>query len=230
MPDQPRPDRYQAEMPEIPGVSGAGARRGVGANPALRLVGGLLAVLVVVFLGARWVLRPRQAEPVAAEQPPQIVVPAPAPDPEAALPHVTQSDPSITTVNEMSEPWSSKQFFMRNALSGENVPAMLVHLPTGSASQTSAYWAFELKAPYGDCPLEYVADISKLKSDYGFRAARHPMVGNPCSGTLFDPLKQTTLPGNVWVRGAIVQGSDLRPPLGIEIQVQGKNVLAVRME
>jgi hypothetical protein len=32
------------------------------------------------------------------------------------------------------------------------------------------------------------------------------------------------------VRGAIVQGSDLRPPLGIELKVQGKNIQAVRME
>jgi hypothetical protein len=38
------------------------------------------------------------------------------------------------------------------------------------------------------------------------------------------------LAGNVFVRGGIVQGSDLRPPLGIEIKVQSKNILAVRME
>jgi hypothetical protein len=56
------------------------------------------------------------------------------------------------------------------------------------------------------------------------------MVGNPCSRTLYDPLKLTNLPGNVWVRGAIAQGSDLRPPLGIELKVQGKNINAVRME
>jgi hypothetical protein len=40
----------------------------------------------------------------------------------------------------------------------------------------------------------------------------------------------TMLPGNIWVRGAIVQGSDVRPPLGIEIKIQGKNILAVRRE
>jgi len=32
------------------------------------------------------------------------------------------------------------------------------------------------------------------------------------------------------VRGAIVQGSDIRPPLGIELNVQGKTIQAVRME
>ncbi len=56
------------------------------------------------------------------------------------------------------------------------------------------------------------------------------MVGNPCSRSVFDPLKLTNLPGNVWVRGAIVQGSDLRPPIGIEVQIRGKEIQAVRME
>jgi hypothetical protein len=57
------------------------------------------------------------------------------------------------------------------------------------------------------------------------------MVGNPCSRTVFDPLKTANLPGaSVWVRGSIVQGSDLRPPLGIEIKVDGKKILAVRTE
>jgi hypothetical protein len=32
------------------------------------------------------------------------------------------------------------------------------------------------------------------------------------------------------VRGAIVQGSDLRPPLAIELKVKGKTIQAVRME
>jgi hypothetical protein len=56
------------------------------------------------------------------------------------------------------------------------------------------------------------------------------MVGNPCSHTVFDPTKMTMLPGNIWVRGAIVQGSDLRPPLGIEIEIKGKEILALRRE
>jgi hypothetical protein len=56
------------------------------------------------------------------------------------------------------------------------------------------------------------------------------MVGNPCNRTVYDPTKLSNLPSNVWVRGAIVQGSDLRPPLGIEIRVQGKNIQAIRME
>jgi hypothetical protein len=56
------------------------------------------------------------------------------------------------------------------------------------------------------------------------------MVGNPCTRTVFDPLRMTSLPGDVWVRGAMVQGSDLRPPLGVEIEVKDGRILALRME
>ena len=229
MADQPPPDRYKAEMPQIPGVSEPG-RPGLGSNPAVRLVGALLVLVVIVLIGARWALRPKHAELPVAEAPPQIEVPPPAPDPNAALPHATATDPGIAGVLEMSQPWSFKKFFMRNGLTGENVPAMLVRLPATSASQPGGYWAFSLNAPYGNCQLEYVTDLNKLKSDYDYRAAKHPMVGNPCSRTVYDPVKLTNLPGNVWVRGAIVQGSDLRPPIGIELKVQGKSILAIRME
>jgi hypothetical protein len=230
MPDQSPPDRFKAEMPEIPGTSAASHRGNVLANPAVRLVGGLIFVLVIVFFSARALLRPKHAEMSVAEPPPKIDVPSPAPDPAAAMPHASSEAPGIATTAELAQPWSSKQFFIRNGLTGENVPALLIRLPATSASSQSAYWAFTLNAPFGNCQLEYVTDIKKLKADYGYKAARHPMVGNPCSRTLFDPLKLTSLPGDVWVRGAIVQGSDLRPPLGVELKIQGKSVEAVRME
>jgi len=217
-------------MPEIPGVSTPGPRRSPLENPALRMVGVLLAVLLVVFFGGRWLLRPRHTEAPPAEPPPQIEVPSPAPDPNAALPHATQQDPEIATVPEMAQPWSSKQFFIRNGLTGENIPGLLIRLPASSSSQENGYWAFSMNAPYGNCQLEYIKELDKLKTEYDFKAAKHPMVGNPCNRTVYDPLKLTNLPGNVWVRGAIVQGSDLRPPLGIELKVQGKNIQAVRME
>ncbi|MGB7281471.1 MAG: hypothetical protein WBE13_04340 [Candidatus Acidiferrum sp.] len=230
MSDQSPPDRYKAEMPQIPGVSTPGRRHGAFDNATLRLVGALLAVLLIVFLGARWMLHPKHVEQAPAEPPPQIEVPAPAPDPNAALPHVTEQNPDIATVTEMDQPWSSQQFFMRNGLTGQSVPALLIRLPGGSASQPDGYWALSMTAPYGDCQLEYIKDLAKLRKDYDFRGAKHPMVGNPCSRTLYDPLKMTNLPGDVWVRGAIVQGSDLRPPLGIEVNVRGKTIQAVRME
>jgi hypothetical protein len=230
MTDQPPSDRFKSDMPQIPGVSGSGSRPSAAAsNPAVKLVIGLLAVLLVVFLGARWALRPKRAVHSALQQP-QIEVPSPAPDPSTLLPHATETEPGIADVAEMAKPWSLKEFYIRNRLSGENIPAVLVRLPAASASQASGYWAFAKNSPYGNCQLEYITDLNKLKNDYGFRAAKHPMVGNPCSRTVFDPLKLTNLPGSVWVRGAIAQGSDLRPPLGIEIKVEGKKILAVRTE
>jgi hypothetical protein len=229
MTDQPPSDRFKSEMPEIPGVSGPGSRSA--ANPAVKLVVGLLVLFLVVFVGARWAVHPKHLAPKQAEEQPQIEVPAPAPDPSTLVPHATEAEPGIANVIEMAKPWSSKEFYYRNALTGENVAALIIRLPGGSASQASGYWAFSVNSPYGDCRLEYITDLKKLKNEYGFQAARHPMVGNPCSHTVFDPTKTAVLPGSeVWVRGAIVQGSDLRPPLGVEIRVQGKNILAIRGE
>ena len=229
MTDLPPSDRFKTDMPQIPGVSGPGPR-GPGINPAARLVIALLAVLLIIFVGARWALHTKPAAPAQAEQQPQIEVPSPAPDPSTLLPHATAANPGVADTTEMAKPWSSKPFFIRNGLTGENLPALLVRLPTGAPTQSNGYWAFSLNSPFGNCQLEYLTDLDKLKNEYGFHAAKHPMVGNPCSRTLFDPLKMTNLPGNVWVRGAIAQGSDLRPPLGIELKIEGKDILAVRAE
>lgn len=217
-------------MPQIPGVSGAGAQRGPWNNPSVRMVAVLLVVLAAAVFTTRWALRPRHTEPPVAEAPPQIEVPSPAPDASAALPHATEANPGIASLAEMAQPWSSKKFFMRNGLTGESVPALLIRLPGASALQSNGYWAFSTNSPYGNCQLEYFTDLAKLKKDYDFRSAKHPMVGNPCSRTVFDPLKITNMPGNIWVRGSIVQGSDLRPPIGIELKIEGKNILAIRME
>lgn len=238
MPDQPPSERFRApaerfkaELPQVPGVPWHGSRSASSRSPSIKIGLGLLAALLVIFLGARWALRSGHPQPKTADQQPQIEVPAPAPDPSTLVPHATDDAPGIADVEEMAKPWSSKEFYIHDALTGENVPAVLLRLPTGSASQASGYWAFSAKAPFGNCRLEYVADLAKLKNDYGFAAAKHPMVANPCSSTVFDPLKMTNLPGTgALVRGAIVQGSDLRPPLGIEIQVRGKDVLAIRTE
>jgi len=230
MTDQPSPDRFKADMPQIPGLASTGMRR-PGANAtALRLIGGLLAVLIVLILGARWVLRAKHVEPPVVEAPPQLQVPAPAPDPNALLPHATVENPVVATIAEMADPWSSKNFFYVNRLSGEQVAAILIRLPNGSASQPNGYWAFALKAPYGNCEMEYVTDLDRLTNDYEFKDAKHAMIGNPCNRSVFDPTKMTLLPGNIWVRGALAQGSDLRPPLGIELQIKGKEILATRME
>src|SRR5437764_11535821 len=115
MPDQPRSDRFKASAPQIPGVSPAAP---AGAQP------GFKPLRFAVFLGAvffsllivRWILHPKSPEARIATPPPQIEVPPPAPDPSAELPHVTEAEPGVATVSEMSKPWTSKNFFYRNRL------------------------------------------------------------------------------------------------------------------
>jgi len=229
MSENAAPVRFKPDMPNIPGVSGPSGkppRR----NPLLPLIIGLLALGLVFLVAIRWLSRTKPVEVMKVEPPPQIEVPAPRPDPAASLAHATENNPYVADVSALSKPWSSVDFFIRNPLTGETLPATVIRLPMGSASQSSGYWGFSLKAPYGACLLEYITDMNKLRDDYGYRAANHPLVGNPCSHNLYDPLKTTNLPGNIWIRGAIVQGSDIRPPFGVEIEVRGKDVLAVRTE
>jgi hypothetical protein len=232
MADQQQPERFKAEMPRIPGVAEEAAprsRKGLAENPAVRLVAGLLIALVLLFVGSRWLFHSKHTEAVAPPAPAQIEVPTPPADPAPAIPHATAANPEIATVAEMAKPWTSKEFFFVDHFTNESTPALLIRLSSGSASQPEGYWALVMKAPFGSCRLEYLEDVTKLKEQYDF-AARHPMVGDPCSRTVFDPLKMSNIPGNIWVRGTIAQGSDLRPPLGIEIQIQNKNILAVRKE
>jgi hypothetical protein len=226
---QQRPsEQFKSDMPQIPGVSAQAGRPQPGFKPG-RLIG-FVAGLVFCLICVRWLMRPKAPEAPRAAAPPQIEVPEPIPDANAALPHATESEPGIASVDEMAKPWTAKEFLYRNRLSGENVPAVLIRLPAGSGSQRANYWAFSLTAPFGNCRLEYVTDVERLRTDYGFGNAKHPMVGNPCSRTVYDPLKMMNIPGGAWVRGAIAQGSDLRPPLGIEVEIRDKEILADRME
>ena len=86
-----------------------------------------------------------------------------------------------------------------------------------------------MQTPFGHCQLEYITDLQKLSYDYGFRA-KHPMVGDPCSHAVFDPLQMADLPGGAWARGAIVKGYGFRPPLGIEIRIKSDQLVAAKME
>jgi hypothetical protein len=216
-------------MPQIPGMAEPPPKH-PRRNPLLPLIIGFLVLGVIFVISSRWISRTRPSEPVRLEPTPQIEVPPPPPDPNASLPHADKAHPVVASVAELAKPWSSADFFIRNDLTGENVPATVVRLPNGAATQPSGYWAFSRKAPYGACQLEYITDMEKLRKDYDYRAPSHPLVGNPCSRTLYDPLKTANLPGNVWIRGAIAQGSDIRPPLGVEIEVRGDEILAVRTE
>jgi serine/threonine protein kinase len=143
-------------------------------------------------------------------------------------PYVTQSNSEVATVSELAQPWSSKRFFFRSLTLSKYVPALIIRLP-GPVSESKSYWAISLEAPFSQCQFAYIDNVAKLSSEYGFEAA-HPMVVNPCSRAIFDPLQLKELPGNILVRGAIVQGNDLRPPYGIELRVSGNEIHAVAME
>ena len=99
---------------------------------------------------------------------------------------------------------------------------MVVRLPGG------VYWGFSLVEPYGSCEMEFVTDMEKLRTDYGFRAS-HPMVGDPCNRAVFDLTRYGSGPAGL-VRGEIAHGAAVRPPMAIEIQVRGKQVLAQKIE
>jgi hypothetical protein len=106
---------------------------------------------------------------------------------------------------------------------------LVVRLPGSASDQPGSYWAFSLKPMFGNCQLEYVTDLQKLSSDYAFQA-NHPMVGDPCSRAVFDPLEMADISKGAWARGAIVKGHAFRPPLAIEIQIQSDQLVAAKME
>jgi hypothetical protein len=139
---------------------------------------------------------------------------------------VAAADP-VATVQELAEPWSSKTFMFQGGK--DNIASIVVRLPDRAPGQPGSYWAFSLRPMFGSCQLEYIINPQKLSSEYGFEA-RHPVVGDPCSHTVFDPLEMADLPGGAWARGAIVKGYGFRPPLGIEIQIRSDQLVATRME
>src|SRR5260370_312465 len=126
-------EQFKTDMPQIPGVSAQAGHPQSGFKPG-RLIG-FVAGLVFCLVCVRWLMRPKAPEAPRAAAPPQIEVPAPVPDASAALPHATESQPGIASVEEMAKPWTAKEFLYRNRLSGENVPAVLIRLPTGSLSR-----------------------------------------------------------------------------------------------
>ena len=213
--------------PQIPGVyAGPTAKSNVDAVKRVATVAaGVVLLLIVGSFAVKMIGRGSDSDalPGFSSQPQGAEI-----DAAQKARYVSASNPEVATVNELAELWSSKQFFFRSLTAARYVPALIIRLP-GPAAQNQSYWAFSLEAPFNRCKFEYVADAAKLSSDYGF-AARHPMVVNPCSHTVFDPLQLKELPGNVLVRGAIVHGFDPRPPYGIEVKVSGSQIQALSME
>jgi serine/threonine protein kinase len=246
-PTTPAPSRARPSPP-LSDASGSplpGSRHQVGgvyAGPATKLnlaavkrlatiaAGVLLAVILGSF-AIKWIGRTQRPDSDALSAPQDNRPPQPQStekDSAQRPPYVTQSNPEVATVSELAQPWSSKRFFFRSLAQSKDVSALIIRLP-GSPSESKSYWAFSLEAPFSQCQFAYVDDVAKLSSEYGFQAP-HPMVVNPCSRAIFDPLQLKELPGNILVRGAIVQGYDVRPPYGIEVKVKGNQVHALAME
>jgi hypothetical protein len=135
----------------------------------------------------------------------------------------------IGTIEQLSAPWSAKKFNYTHTLTGQQIPAIAIRLPGGNGRTAASYWVILLKAPFGNCALEYVSDTKEIASRFGFSAS-HPMIADACSNTLCDPMRMATLPNGSWARGEIVQGSGYRPPLQVEIRIDGDKLIAGRSE
>jgi hypothetical protein len=222
----PAPEKFKVVEPQIPGVpiarkTPSGATNATSLPVAVWLTIAIGAVLMVGASFFWWFsLASKRADRVSAE----IAAPAvsPAAAPVAPVEKLPQGPGEIGATSEFAAAWSSKQFVMQSPVTKEKVPATVVRLPGG------AYWGFSMIEPFGQCRLEYITDMKRLTSYYGFQAS-HPMVGDPCSRSVFDLTKYG--PGiDGLVRGEMVQGSGLRPPMAIEVRVEGNKVVAVRME
>jgi hypothetical protein len=243
VPDKPKEqDPFKPTEPNIPGVTGNPARNKPSPEPPRptaphfqnsvpapdkSLAKKLLAIaVIVIFVGSVALFSWKRshapellpAAPAAAaapivDLPPVVAQPSP---------NVPEAPGPVATTAELATIWSSKRFVFRATQASENIPAIVVHLPSG------VYWGISLREPYGTCQLDYVTDLAKLEREYGFHAD-HPMVADSCRRVLFDLARFGTGP-NGEVRGAIVSGRGVRPPIAIEVKVRGKQVVAIQLE
>jgi hypothetical protein len=222
-------DRFHPEMPQIPGVPKASDRVDPPPNPEsklrlLQIVGILGAVAVIAVAVLWWINRASRKLVQVLPPEPAITETTQLPPLPPSLASATGDGPSVAAkVEELSKPWAAKKFTFVTPLTAEAVEAMVIRLPGGGL------WAFALKEPYGKCNLEFVTDLGSIGSKYGYQA-NHPMVVNPCSSTVYDPLKVGPLGANTWARGEIVQGGGLRPPLSIDVHVRGHSIVADRID
>lgn len=239
MTDEKKVDPFKPQQPTIPGVlasdekskteppaspeyPGAPQQK---APPPVKLIAIAAVVALIILVGLVRLSRSSTAKPTRASADSTLAASAPPPTAAAkSAPSLPVGPGVIATTEELAKPWSAKRFLYSSLIKGETEPAMVVHLPRGD------YWGFSLVEPFGNCELEFITDLDKLKTQYGFRAD-HPMVGDPCNHTVYDLLRYGGGASNDdLVRGLIVQGNGIRPPMAIEIRTKGKDVIAVREE
>jgi hypothetical protein len=220
-------DPFRPEMPHIPGV-GRDSRQARGAfsgiDPQILLqIAGLAAAVVLIGGLTFWWFKSKPAGESTSSETNVADQMTPGPSPPESVPAARVGPTLAATAEELSKPWAAKKFNFVNPLTQEHIDAMVMRLPSGEL------WGFSLQGPAGRCELEFVPDLAVLASQYRYRAV-HPMVVSPCDGTVYDPLKVAALAGNTWVRGDIVQGSGLRPPISIDVKASGHSIVADRIE
>ena len=219
-------DRFRPNMPTIPGVSHAPlpTAGSASARQPAQMIGIVAGVVVLALVVAWWVKRVQHSTSHAdAPGPAETSAPEAPPPPVLSLPSVQEGPTVAATAEELAKPWAAKKFTFVHPITHQSVDAMVIRLPG------SGLWAFALQEPYGRCELEFVTDLSLLAKQYGYRA-KHPMVASPCDDTVYDPLNVSSIGGDVWARGAVVQGVGLRPPTAINVEMHGQSIIADRME
>jgi hypothetical protein len=216
--------RTAPQMPRIPGITDKPTPKSAGFQ-----LKPLIAVILAAFLAASgfafWLSHRRKADRQASAM---TEASSSGPTSYASEQAKSYADPNaIATLDELAKPWSSKRFTFVDPQNHNSVAAMIIHLPASGASES--FWAFSLNTPFSHCQLQYVTDLSALSQRFAFPAA-HPMVVSECDGVIYDPLKIATLSNGAWVRGDMVRGGGIRPPLNIQVEKQGNDLVAKRME
>ena len=236
MQDEKKVDPFKPQQPMIPGVSRGNKESPSQTSPQVPIVAQESSVVpqlvwvalaaVTALIVAATLFYSNRGTSAKVSPPPAAVEAQPSapPDPHDRNDTLPTAPGPVATTQEMANTWSAKRFVFRDPGTFQAEPAMVVRLPRGQ------YWAFSLREPFGNCELEYVSDLKKLRTDYNF-VADHPMVGDPCNHTVYDLLRYGSGPANDGlVRGEIVQGPGIRPPMAIEIRTEGNKVVAVREE
>jgi hypothetical protein len=191
--------------------------------PPLWVILSATSVVAVCLIAVWWMRGTSAKEPSAASAEAAVAAAAaPAGAPETKPEKIAVGPGEIATTDELGKTWAAKKFIFRDPTTSKQVPSMVVHLPGG------VYWGFSLIEPYGTCEMEFVTDMERLRKEYNYRGS-HPMVADPCNHAVFDLSRYGNGPAGL-VRGEIAQGAAVRPPMAIEIQVRGKQVLAKKME
>jgi hypothetical protein len=218
--------RFQAAMPAIPGVPTQRKRQIKLSSRQATLA---FCALIALISGGVWMAaRKPHAAVVLVPDPPVPDLPPAEPINDTATSPVPATN-EIGTIEEFARPWSVKKFTYTSLMTHARVPAIAIRLPVGDGHSSESYWAISLQVPYGHCELEYVTDENALAQRFGFHAT-HPMIADACSGTIYDPLRVTTMSDGAWARGEIVQGAGVSPPLQVEILIEGDKIVAGRSE